>query len=282
MDDTKTTAVQRTVLITGATSGIGLASALRMKRAGWRVLATARHAEGALRLARDHGLEAVILELADPTSIAACADRALDMTCGHVNALFNNAAYGQIGAVEDVTVEDLRRQFEVNLFGAHDLTRRLIPAMRKAGWGRVVQCSSVLGLVSGPYRGAYSASKFALEGLSDAMRIELKDANIAVSLIEPGPIRTRFIEHALENFRRTIDWEASPHAATYRARMAKLEAGGNDGFKLEPDAVADKLEHALTSPHPKPRYFVTTPTYLADAMRRLLPTAALDRVVKSQ
>lgn len=274
--------VPKTVLITGATSGIGLASARRMQALGWRVLATARTAEGVQMLSRTHGFDSLTLELAQSTSIADCADRALDISRGRIDAVFNNAAYGQIGAVEDVRVEDLRRQFEINVFGAHDLTRRLIPSMRHNGGGRIVQCSSVLGLVSGPYRGAYAASKFALEALSDAMRLELADANIFVSLIEPGPIRTKFLASALANFRRTVDWEASPHAEVYRRRLQDLETGGNQRFKLEPEAVAAKLELALTSQTPKPRYFVTTPTYLADVMRRVLPTRLQDRLLKAQ
>ncbi|MEL7090051.1 MAG: SDR family NAD(P)-dependent oxidoreductase, partial [Planctomycetota bacterium] len=147
--------------------------------------------------------------------------------------------------------------------------------------GRIIQCSSVLGLVSGPYRGAYSASKFALEALSDALRLELEGTGIHVSLIEPGPIRTKFLESALKTFRQTIDVDGSPHRAVYKTRLEKMEAGGDDRFKLEPDAVAEKVQAALESSTPKPRYFVTTPTYVADGMRRLLPTRLLDRVVSS-
>ncbi len=274
--------MRKTVLMTGCGSGIGLASARRMRAAGWRVLATVRRAEDAQRIERDHGLEALVVELSDPRSIGSCIDRAIEMTGGRIDGLFNNAAYGQIGAVEDVSVEDLRRQFEVNVFAAHDLAHRVIPLMRKAGSGRIVQCSSVLGLVSGPYRGAYSASKFALEALSDSMRLELRGTGISVSLIEPGPIRTKFLATALDTFERTIDMDASPHRAAYRMRLAAMRAGGNERFKLEPEAVAEKVRHALESANPKPRYFVTTPTYAADALRRLLPTGMLDRIVARQ
>lgn len=272
--------MKRTILISGCASGIGLASAIRLKRKGWRVLATVRRAEDAERLRTRHDLEVMVMELADPISIAACADQALTITDGRVDAVFNNAAYGQVGAVEDISIDDMRRQFEVNVFGTHELTRRLIPTMRANKRGRIVQCSSVLGLVSGPYRGAYSASKFALEALSDAMRVELEGTGITVSLIEPGPIRTKFLASALDNFKRTIDIDSSAHRDTYRQRLEKMESGGNDRFRLEPDAVADKLLHALESPNPKARYFVTTPTYVADTLRRILPARMLDRVIQ--
>lgn len=270
---------RRSILVTGCSSGIGLASARLLKARGWRVLATARSADDLARLERDEGVEAIRLELADPASIAACADAVLARTSGRLDALFNNAAFGQVGAVEDLSADVLRRQFEVNVVGWHDLTRRLIPAMRAQGHGRIVQCSSVLGLVATPYRGAYCASKYAVEALSDALRIELVGTGIHVALIEPGPIRTRFVATALAEFKRSIDIAGSPHRATYEARLASMEKGGKETFKLEPEAVAEKLVHAVESPRPKLRYFVTTPTYLAAALRRLLPARLLDHVV---
>lgn len=270
---------ERSILITGCSSGIGLASARMLKTRGWRVLATARKAEDLSRLERDEGVEALPLELADPASVAACATEALHRTGGHLDALFNNAGFGQTGAVEDITADLLRHQFEVNLIGAHELTRRILPAMRANGSGRIVYCSSVLGFVAGPFRGAYCASKFAMEGLTDALRLELRQTPITVSLIEPGPIRTRFLEHVLTRARATIDIESSPHREAYRERLAKLEAGGDTTFKLEPEAVAEKLVHALESPRPKARYFVTKPVYVAALLKRVLPTSLLDRVL---
>lgn len=270
----------RSILVTGASSGIGWAAALRMKARGWRVLATARNEVDLNRLNSEAGVEPLALELADPNSIEACAQAALERTEGRLDALFNNGAYGQVGAVEDLTPDLLRRQLEVNLIGTHDLTRRLIPSMRANGAGRIVQCSSVLGFVSGPFRGAYCASKFALEGLSDAMRLELAGSGIHVVLIEPGPIRTKFVETALRNFRATIDVESSVHRETYAARLASMEAGGKQTFKLEPDAVVDKLVHALESRRPKLRYYVTTPTYVAAGLKRMLPMRLLDRVIE--
>lgn len=270
---------ERAILITGCSSGIGLASARMLKSRGWRVLATARKSEDLERLARDEGVEALPLELADPESVAACAQEALHRTGGHLDALFNNAGFGQTGAVEDITADLLRYQIEVNLIGAHELTRRVLPAMRANGAGRIVYCSSVLGLVAGPFRGAYCASKFAMEGLTDALRLELRDTGIKICLIEPGPIRTRFLEHVIARARETIDIEGSPHREAYRERLAKLEAGGDTAFKLEPEAVATKLVHAVESPRPKARYFVTKPVYVADFLKRVLPTSLLDRAL---
>jgi NAD(P)-dependent dehydrogenase (short-subunit alcohol dehydrogenase family) len=266
---------KKSILITGCSSGIGLSSAQLLRGRGWRVLATAR-TEADLEMLRREEVEALHLDLADPASIAHCANEALRLTGGRLDALFNNGAYGQVGAVEDLTPELLRRQLEVNVVGTHDLTQRLIPVMRKARSGRIVQCSSVLGFVSVPYRGAYCASKFALEALTDALRHELSGSGIQVSIIQPGPIRTRFVEHALANFRSTIDIDGSAHRETYRARLAAMEQGGKSTFKLEPEAVAWKLLHAVESPRPRRRYMVTVPTYLAAAGRRFLPSPLAD------
>ena len=266
--------MSRTILITGCSSGIGLDGARTMKARGWRVIATARKAEDIARLDAEDGLEVLPLELADPQSIAACASKALEMTDGKLGAIFNNAAFGQPGAVEDLTPEVLREQIEVNLIGTHDLTRQIIPAMRKNGVGRIVQCSSVLGFVAAPYRGAYCASKFALQGLSTAMRLELEGTGIKVSIIEPGPIRSRFVETAVARLEANIDIENSAHRDLYRARIAGMKAGGKTAFKLEPAAVSKRLIHALESPRPQRRYYVTTPTYLAAAFQRLLPAGA--------
>lgn len=268
----------RSILITGCSSGIGLASVRAMRDRGWRVFATARNDADIGRLKAQERVESLYLDYAEPDSIAACAEAVLAATGRRLDALFNNGAYGQPGAVEDVPVDALRAQFEANFFGWHDLTRRFIPVMRKHGSGRIVFCSSVLGMVAAPYRGAYCASKFAVEALADTMRMELSETGIEVVLIEPGPIESRFVEHALEAYRQNIDLENSPHAETYRARIAAMEQGGSSTFKLGPEAVAEKLIKAVDSRRPKPRYFVTTPTYLAELFRRVLPTRALDAI----
>jgi NAD(P)-dependent dehydrogenase (short-subunit alcohol dehydrogenase family) len=267
---------ERSILITGCSSGIGLASAREMKARGWRVFATARKPEDITRLQDVEGVESLYLDYAEPPSIEAAAEQVLAATGGKLTALFNSGAYGQPGAVEDLTPDILRAQFEANVFGWHDLTRRVIPAMREQGQGRIVFCSSVLGLVAAPYRGAYCASKFAVEALADSLRMELAATGIRIVLIEPGPIASRFLEHALEAYRRNIDLEGSAHREIYRTRIMRLEEGGDQTFKLGPEAVALKLVHALESRNPKRRYYVTIPTYAIALLRRVLSTRALD------
>jgi NAD(P)-dependent dehydrogenase (short-subunit alcohol dehydrogenase family) len=269
---------QRSVLITGCSSGIGLAAAETMRDRGWRVFATARTPEDLARLKDELGVESVYLDYTEPESIAAAADHVLGATGGALDALFNNGAYGQAGAIEDLPTAALRAQFETNVFGWHDLTRRVIAPMRARNEGRIVQCSSVLGLVAAPYRGAYCASKFAIEALTDTLRMELKDTGIHVTLIEPGPIATRFVETAIKHYKRNIDMENSAHAEIYRERLAKMEDGGQMAFKLEPEAVCRRLVHALEAKRPKTRYYVTVPTFVGAYMRRILPTRALDFV----
>jgi NAD(P)-dependent dehydrogenase (short-subunit alcohol dehydrogenase family) len=266
----------RSVLITGCSSGIGHACAHGLAARGWQVIASARKAEDVARL-ESEGLTAVQLDLNDPASIQAGLEATLDHTGGRLDALFNNGAYGQPGAVEDLTPDVLRAQFETNLFGWHDLTRRVIPLMRAQGHGRIVQNSSVLGLIALPYRGAYVASKFALEGLTDTLRMELAGSGIAVSLIEPGPILSRFRQNGYVVYRRTIDAAHSVHRATYERMVARLATEGPaQPFTLPPEAVLKKLVHALESPRPRPRYYVTFPTYLMGTLRRLLGTRGLD------
>jgi len=271
---------RRSILITGCSSGIGLSAARTLKARGWRVFATARKPEDIARLKHEVGVESLYLDYAEPASITAAAEEVLTATGGTLTALFNNGAYGQPGALEDITREVLRAQFEANVFGWHDLTRRVIPSMRANGGGRIVFCSSVLGLMAAPYRGAYCASKFAVEALADTLRVELENTGIEIVLIEPGPIATRFVERALEAYRRNVDLEASAHRDVYRARIARMEEGGKQTFKLGPEAVTAKLIQALESRRPKPRYLVTLPSYAAALLRRLLPARALDAVAK--
>lgn len=266
----------RSVLVTGCSSGIGRAAAVTLRARGWRVFASAR-TDADLAALEALGVEPVRLDYRVADTVAACAETVLERTGGRLFALFNNGAFGQPGAVEDLATDVLRAQFEANLFGWHDLTRRLIPAMRRNGAGRIVQCSSVLGMVALRYRGAYIASKFALEGLTDTLRLELMGSGIAVSTIRPGPIATRFVGHAMAAFHANIDIEGSAHREVYRRRLAKMAAGGENRFKLPPEAVVARLVHALESDRPRPYYSVTTPTVLMDAARRLLPGGLLVR-----
>ena len=269
----------RTILITGCSSGIGRTCALGLKQRGWRVFATARKPRDIAGL-ESLGLEALYLDYTEPESIEACVREVEERTDGRLFALFNNGAYGQPGAVEDLTREVLRAQFEANFFGWHDLTRRVIPMMRAQGAGRIVQNSSVLGIVAMKWRGAYNASKFALEGLSDTLRLELRGSGIHVSIIEPGPIWSKFLENALKHFDANIDVEHSPYREIYLKRRRTLEGKGRPNpFKLPPEAVLKKLIHALESPRPKPRYYVTLPTHAMAFLRRALPWRLLDMVL---
>ncbi len=268
----------RTILITGCSSGIGWTCAIGMKARGWRVFATARTDEDLKRLEAE-GVEAIRLDYADRASVDACAAEVSKRTGGKLDALFNNGAYGQPGAVEDLTREVLEQQFAANFFGWHQLTRACLPLMRANGSGRIVQCSSVLGLVALKWRGAYNSTKFALEGLSDTLRLELGGTNIFVSLIEPGPIRSRFVEHSLRMFAKNIDQANSHYKDAYARQRARLGRGGSNKYKLGPEAVLEKLVHAVESPRPHARYYVTKPTHYMAFARRILPQRLLDYVL---
>jgi NAD(P)-dependent dehydrogenase (short-subunit alcohol dehydrogenase family) len=272
---------QRNVFITGCSSGIGYHAAHALRQRGFRVIASARGEQDVARL-RDEGLECLHLDLDDPASVARTADELERITGRRVYALFNNAGFGQPGAVEDLRREVLRAQFETNVFGTLDLTNRILPWMRAAGEGRIIQNSSLLGFVSLAYRGAYNASKYALEGLYDTLRLELAHSGIHAVLIEPGPITSRFRSNALAAYRRNIDVENSAHREAYRAIEARLNRSGAVApFTLPPEAVTKKLIIALESPAPRPRYYVTFPTYLFAALKRGLSTRMLDRVMSN-
>jgi NAD(P)-dependent dehydrogenase (short-subunit alcohol dehydrogenase family) len=268
----------RTILITGCSSGIGYASAKLLQQRGWRVFATARKDADIIRL-EGEGLEVFRLDYTEPITISECVAGIAERTGGKLFALFNNGAYGQPGALEDISRAALAAQFEANVFGWHELTRDCLKLMRANGQGRIVNNSSVLGLTAMKWRGAYCASKFAIEALSDTLRLELLGTRIHVSLIEPGPIATRFVEHALQAFDRNIDEDSSHYRDVYARQRRRLNGGGAKRFKLPPEAVAIKLLHALESRTPRRRYYVTVPTYVMAWARRLLPPPALDRLL---
>ena len=269
----------RTIIVTGCSSGIGAHCARALKADGWRVFATVRKEADLASLEAD-GIEALLMDYTQPATIAALADTVLSRTGGRLDALFNNGAYGQAGAVEDLPVEALRQQFETNVFGWHDLTRRVIPPMRRQGHGRIVQCSSILGIVPYRWRGAYNASKFALEGLSLTLRMELAGSGIHVSLIEPGPIRSRFTANAIAHIEKHIDLEHSVHAQEYRRQMQRLrgESKPSPG-KLGPEAVYEVLKHALNAGTPRPHYIVTSPAKKGALLKKLLPAALFYRII---
>lgn len=269
----------RSVLITGCSSGIGRHAATSLKVRGYQVFATARKREDVAEL-KERGFESLLLDLADSASIHTAVDAILEKTNGELYALFNNGAYGQPGAVEDLSRDNLREQFEVNLFGTHELTNRVIPVMRRQGYGRILQNSSVLGFVALRYRGAYIASKHALEGLTDTLRMELKGTGIYVSLIEPGPIESNFRSNSFAVYKRTINKEKSFHRLFYSAMEKRLcTEGPAVPFTLGPEAVFEKVLHALESKRPKARYYVTFPTYLFGYLKRVLPARVLDTIL---
>lgn len=272
--------LSKTILITGCSTGIGYATAVELKKRGHNVIATARKPEDVSRLTQE-GFTALQLDLADSGSIRQAVLRAIELTDGKIDALFNNGAFGQPGAVEDLTRDVLRYQFETNLFGTHELTNLIIPLMRKQGHGRIIYNSSVLGLVAMKYRGAYNASKFALEGLADTLRLELHGTNIRISLIEPGPILSNFRQNAFELYKKNIDPTHSFHKDTYKAMEARLQTeGAAVPFTLPAGAVVKKVIHALEAKQPKIRYYVTFPTYLFGFLKRILPMSWLDALLK--
>ncbi len=270
----------RSVLITGCSSGIGYNAAHGLRARGWRVFASCRKEEDCTRL-REEGFESPRLDYEDIDSIYNGLAEVLEATGGTLDALYNNGAYAIPGAVEDLPAAALRQVFEANLFGQHELTRLVLPVMRAQGHGRIVNCSSVLGLVPMRWRGAYVATKFALEGMTDVLRLEMRDTPIRVILLEPGPVTSKIRVNSIPHFEKWIEWRTSARRDQYETSLLKrlYEDRGPDRFELPPEAVTKKLAHALESPRPKPRYYVTTPTYLMGAARRLLPTRLLDWLI---
>ena len=269
----------QSILITGCSTGIGYVSAHALHQRGYQVIASCRKPEDVDKL-RTEGLTCIQLDLSDPQSISNGVKQALKLTDGRLDALFNNGAYGQPGAIEDLPTQALREQFEVNFFGWHQLVCELLPTMRKQGYGRIVQNSSVLGFAAMRYRGAYNASKFALEGWTDTLRLELNDTDIHISLLEPGPIETQFRANAKQAFLKWITLEGSPHESQYQQQLQRLEKEtSNNAFVLPPESCVAPLIHALESPKPKIRYRITTPTKVFAILKRLLPTRLLDKIL---
>ena len=270
---------QKTILITGCSSGIGYDAAHGLRDAGWRVFASCRQQVDCDRL-KGEGFESPLIDYANGETIVSGLTEVLEATNGTLDALYNNGAFACPGALEDLPTDGLRAIFEINVFGYHELTRHVIPVMRAQGHGRIINCSSVLGLVPLKWRGAYVSTKFALEGLTDVLRIEMHGTPIKVILVEPGPITSDIRKNAIPHFEKWIDWENSARVEEYKDVMSRLYTdSGPDKFELPASAVTKKLLHALTSARPKPRYYVTTPTYLMGFLRRILPTRWLDALI---
>lgn len=266
----------KTILITGCSTGIGYCAAKGLRERGYRVFATARKRDSVAALLAE-GFESFRLDLNDSNSIHFAFEEVLRRTGGELYALFNNGAFGLPGAVEDLPRDALRAQFETNVFGWQELTNLAVPVMRKQGYGRIIQNSSVLGFVALPFRGAYNASKYAIEGLSDTLRLELRGSNVYVSLIEPGPIASKFRANAVEALAKYIDTDNSVHREKYQGVLTRLNKPGPAvPFTLPPEAVLKRVIHALEAETPKPRYYVTVPTYLFGFLKRILSTRALD------
>lgn len=278
-ENSKKPAIINTILITGCASGIGLHAAQTLQARGYRVFATVRQTKDVKKLTK-LGLESLQLDVNQSASIQVALADILDRTGGTLDALFNNAGYGQPGAIEDLSREHIRQQFETNVFGLMELTNAVIPIMRKQGYGRIINNSSLLGLVAMPYRGAYNASKFAVEGLTDTLRQELRKSGISVSLIEPGPITSQFRASAYNAYANAIKATDSPHQTAYQKMAAYYQqSGANSLLTQSPAVVTRKLLKALEAKSPKARYYVGLPTYLFAFARRALPTKLLDYIL---
>jgi NAD(P)-dependent dehydrogenase (short-subunit alcohol dehydrogenase family) len=269
----------KSVLITGCSSGIGYATAVGLKEAGYQVFATARSQSDVERL-QNEGFLSTTLDLDSSESITNAVQYVLDKSGGELYALFNNGAYGQPGALEDLSTDALKAQFETNVFGWHELINQVLPIMRKQGYGRIIQNSSVLGLISLKYRGAYNASKYAIEGLSDTLRLELMGSNIHMVLIEPGPVTSSFRKNAYSAFKNNINYQEGPNSEAYAKMIERFEGHtGKDPFELPASDVMKKVLKALESKNPKAHYYVTVPTYIFGYLKRLLPTWLLDKIL---
>ncbi|MGK0271977.1 MAG: NAD(P)-dependent dehydrogenase (short-subunit alcohol dehydrogenase family) [Cocleimonas sp.] len=269
----------KNILITGCSSGIGYHVAKGLKDKGYFVLVTARNTNDISKL-EGEGFTCLQLDYSDSQSVQQCADQLHQIIGDDLYAVFHNGAYGQPGAVEDLTRETIEKQFAANVFGWMELNNRIIPLMRKNNSGRIIFNSSVLGLISLPFRGAYNASKYAIEGFADTLRLELSDTNIKVSLIEPGPIESRFRPNALQALKDNVDMQASPHSNRYKGTLERLAKEGNsDAFTLSPEAVLQRVLWCLEKPNPKPHYYVTKPTYIMGYLKRLLPTTFMDKFI---
>lgn len=270
----------KSVLVSGCSSGIGLATAKLLREKGWTVFPTARKVED-LDMLEQNGFQSIQMDVSSSVSINAAVEEVLSENNGHLGAVVNNAGFGMPGAIQDLTRDAMRHQFEVNLFGLQELTNRLIPVFREQGYGRIVNVSSVVGRIALPFMGIYSASKFALEAVSDVQRVELSPDHISVSIVEPGPIQTRFSTNCAGEGEVALDTEQSRFGPSYRKYFDKRRNGGmsEDRFRLPPEAVAEKILHAVESRNPKIRYCVTLPAHLGSLAARFVPAGLIDRVL---
>ena len=246
---------------------------------GYKVIASARNQEDVERLNKE-GIFCLQLDLTDSQSISHAFNATLKYTGGSLYALFNNGAYGQAGAVEDLTREAMSLQFETNVIGTMELTNLAIPVMRQHSSGRIIFNSSILGFIALKFRGAYCASKYAIEGFADTLRLELNGTNIATCLIEPGPIETKFRANSYKMYQKYIDRDNSRFKQEYlNSEKRLLKKGAAVPFTLPASAITPKVIHALESNSPKARYYVTKPTYALGYMKRILSSKRLDKLL---
>jgi short-subunit dehydrogenase len=270
----------KSILITGCSTGIGYETALLLKEHGYNVFATARNEEDVSRL-NELGLNSYLIDVTKYKTIHNTLEKILEITGGTLDVVFNNAGYGQPGAVEDIKTKVLKEQFETNVFGLHEVTQAVLPIMRKQGHGRIIQHSSVLGLISLKYRGAYNASKYAIEGLSDTLRLELEGSNIFVSLLNTGPVKSNFRKNGLDMFRKNIDIKNSFFKKEYESELSqRLESNKDDTpFTLEATAVSNIVLEIIEANRPRPRYYITKATYILGFAKRILSTSWLDKIL---
>lgn len=267
------------VFISGCSTGIGLYIAQTLQEDGFQVIASCRKPEDVERL-QSLGLYTLQMDVDDSGSIQAAVKQLLDYTEGQLDVLINNAGYGQAGALEDISREVMQRQFQTNVFGLHELTKLIIPVMRKQGSGRIINISSVLGIVSLPFRGAYNASKYAVEGLSDTLRLELEPSGIWVSSIQPGPIESQFRDTVVDRSLQAVDIETSFFRKQYANMLSHFKANKkNSKFTKGPEAVYKKVSHAIKAKRPRPSYSVTLAAHILILARRLMPARWFHRVL---
>lgn len=265
------------VLITGCSSGIGLQTAIYLKMQGHRVFPTARRFQD-VQMLKDLGFEAFLLDVTKKETIKDTLGNILQITDGTLDVVFNNAGFGQPGAVEDIRTDVLKEQFETNVFGLHEVTLQVLPIMQKQGYGKIIQHSSVLGLVSLQLRGAYNASKYAIEGLTDTLRLELDDTKIQVTLLNTGPVTSKFRENAIKNAVKNIDMENSRFKELYERNLKQNKS--KVPFNLEAVEVAKVVEKIIKAKKVRPRYYITKATYILGYLKRVLSTATLDKILK--
>jgi len=265
----------KVIFVTGCSTGIGRCIVERLRETEFRVIASCRSPEDVNKL-NAIGIEAIELDLANSDSVINGAEKLAELTENRIYGLINNGAYGQPGAVIDLTRETLKQQFETNVFGTQQLTNLILPMMLPHNEGRIIQISSILGFICLKFRGAYNASKFALEGLTDTMRLEHAGSGVQFSLVEPGPITSDFRKNAYQMFKQNIDTEQSVFHAPYSRVDERLKQSEQARFTLPADAVYDAVLHALTKPKAKIRYRITTPTKIMMVLKRLLPDRMMD------